>query len=394
MLTNIAMLEKGRLAEIEALYIALSGIAIVCWLSWWLEKRSPWLTWLLPFIVLGLALLAKGPLHLLFFYAVVVAVLTYAREVRETFNAAHGVGVLLMLAIFALWAVPLLRETSGVAEVWTGQFAGRISGRFDLRGWLTNIPRGLVNLLPWVLLVPLLWRRDIELSPRENAMLRGARLAVLVCFFGLLIIPGVLPRYTLPLTVPLSLALAIALRDPLPQRVRLFWRAANQLFLGAVIVFAIAAPFYADEPLLALAVTVLVITSAVFALARPAFSGEGLAITTAAMFAMIVAVAAVTVVPRMRLADNVRPFGEAVNAALPERATLHVADAGFQPALFYLKRKIRYIANLNDLPQRAHYVFLPSEKLGNLQKRRRINIRASFVDKEGNRFLLCSIEPL
>src|SRR2546423_5711974 len=68
-LVNAGMLEKGRLAEIEALYISLYGIAITCWLSWWAQGRSPWLTWLVPSVFLGLGLLAKAPLHLLFFYA-------------------------------------------------------------------------------------------------------------------------------------------------------------------------------------------------------------------------------------------------------------------------------------------------------------------------------------
>src|SRR5215211_7523787 len=78
-MTNFGMIEKGRLIEIEALYASLCGLAVICWLSWWQEKRSPWLTWVLPWTFLGLGLLAKGPLHLLFFYAVVVGVLYQAR---------------------------------------------------------------------------------------------------------------------------------------------------------------------------------------------------------------------------------------------------------------------------------------------------------------------------
>lgn len=49
-LTNFGMIEKGRLIEIEALYISLFAFAFVCWLSWWEEKRSPWLSWLVPWI--------------------------------------------------------------------------------------------------------------------------------------------------------------------------------------------------------------------------------------------------------------------------------------------------------------------------------------------------------
>src|SRR5213596_4363738 len=68
-LTNIGIIEKGRLIEIEALYVSLCGLAIILCLSFFLQKKSPWLTWLPSCFLLGLGLLAKGPTHLLFFYA-------------------------------------------------------------------------------------------------------------------------------------------------------------------------------------------------------------------------------------------------------------------------------------------------------------------------------------
>src|SRR5436190_21051846 len=80
-LTNFGLLEKGRMIEIEALYVSLTALAFICWLSWWKERR--WLAWTLSGIFLGLGLLAKGPLNLFFFYAVVVAVLWQAGELKR-----------------------------------------------------------------------------------------------------------------------------------------------------------------------------------------------------------------------------------------------------------------------------------------------------------------------
>ena len=99
-MTNFGMIEKGRLIEIEALYVSLGGLAIISWLSWWQTKRSRWLTWIVPWIFLGLGLLAKGPLHLLFFYAVVLAVLYRDGEWRAIWNPQHLLGISLMLGIF------------------------------------------------------------------------------------------------------------------------------------------------------------------------------------------------------------------------------------------------------------------------------------------------------
>ena len=42
-LTNFGLLEKGRMIEIEALYVSLSALAFICWLSCWRDRR--WLAW-------------------------------------------------------------------------------------------------------------------------------------------------------------------------------------------------------------------------------------------------------------------------------------------------------------------------------------------------------------
>src|SRR4051794_21333654 len=68
-LVNFGMIEKGRLIEIEALYVSLLGLALIVWLAWWRQKKSAWLTWTVPWVFLGLGVLAKGPAHLLFFYS-------------------------------------------------------------------------------------------------------------------------------------------------------------------------------------------------------------------------------------------------------------------------------------------------------------------------------------
>src|SRR5207247_3565443 len=79
-LTNIGMIEKGRLIEIEALYVSLSGLAIIFWLSFWTQKKSGWLIWVPASTFLGLGLLGKGPPHLLFFYCVATAILLAYRD--------------------------------------------------------------------------------------------------------------------------------------------------------------------------------------------------------------------------------------------------------------------------------------------------------------------------
>src|SRR5438067_13164063 len=111
-LTNIGMIEKGRLIEIEGLYVSICGLAIIFWLSFWSQKKSPLLIWLPASIFLGLALLAKGPLHLVFFYGIVFAVLWQTKNWRLLVHPAHFAAVAIMLAIFAAWAIPFLQSTT------------------------------------------------------------------------------------------------------------------------------------------------------------------------------------------------------------------------------------------------------------------------------------------
>src|SRR5205814_2459007 len=74
-LTNLGLIEKGRMIEIEAIYRSLFAFALILWLVFWEQKRSPWLTILVPWIFLGLGLLAKDPSHVLLFYLILCAVL-------------------------------------------------------------------------------------------------------------------------------------------------------------------------------------------------------------------------------------------------------------------------------------------------------------------------------
>ena len=129
-MANFGMIEKGRLIEIEALYVSLLGLALICWLSWWEQRRSPWLVWIGPSVFLGLGVLAKGPVHLLFFYSVVVAVLFRAGELRKLWHPAHFAGIAVVLGVFAAWAFPYWQAMRGVdlAQTWSVQVTGRLGG--------------------------------------------------------------------------------------------------------------------------------------------------------------------------------------------------------------------------------------------------------------------------
>lgn len=329
-ITNISMIDKGRLAEIEAVYVAFTGIAILLWLHF--RARSDWGAWIGAFFLLALGLLAKGPTHLLFFYGIVGAVLWSEGEFRKLFSLPHLAGLALMLGMFALWAVPYFRATAhlNAAGVWTEQMREHAGGGgFDLIGWLTNFPRGLSNYLPWVLLLPALWRTR-KVKPWFGAV-RNSSL-ILFCLF--LIIPGVLPRYTMPLIGPVSLLLAIALEN---REARWPWLRRYSPVRLAVAGGVLASVFIAGYTLVA--------------------------------------------VPRMRAAENIRPWAERINATVPAGAPLHVVDPGFQPGLFYVRPRIVYAQRMDRIPPKAEAVLIREKSLGKFRRERGAQVLARFPDK-------------
>jgi len=321
-LANFGMIEKGRLIEIEALYVSLFGLAMICWLSWWQQRRSPWLTWTVPWILLGLGLLAKGPVHLFFFYAIVLAVLVGAGEVRKLWHAAHLLGLVIMLGIFAAWAVPYWQEMRGsnLAQTWSVQLTGRLTGDdFKLGNWLLNIPRGLAYFLPWTLLLPMVGSAMLP-TPRETNLLRALTWGTAVSFVVVNLLPGALPRYSMPALVPASWLIAMTLSAG-EIRAPGWWRS-----LGALL---------------------------------PARRVR-LVLITAIAAGIALAVYAVAVIPYLQRRSKVKPIAAQIDALVPTSEPLYAIDPDYQPFLFYLKSRLVYASGVEEVPANARYLLVRS----------------------------------
>ena len=318
-LANFGMIEKGRLIEIEALYVSLVGLALIFWLSWWRQNRSTWLTWTVPWIFLGLGLLAKGPLHLFFFYAVVIAVLYRQRELRKLFGIPHITGLLLMTGIFAAWAIPYweVMRDANVAQNWSAQLTGRLSGDdFKLGNWLLNIPRGLAYFLPWTLLLPLVAKtRWATNSDRDfaRAVGWGAALPFLLVNF----LPGALPRYSMPALVPACWLMAMTLAA---EEVR--WR--GKIF---------------D--------------------ARTRFR---LVLSTAIAAGILLCLYGVAVVPALQRRSKVKPIAAQIDRRVPDSEPLYALDPDYQPFLFYVRSRLIYVDRLDEVPISARYLLIQPER--------------------------------
>jgi 4-amino-4-deoxy-L-arabinose transferase-like glycosyltransferase len=392
MMVQVATVEKCRLAELEAIYVSLSGIALVLWMSWWTQGRSPWLVWTVPWVFNGLALLAKAPLHLVFFYAIVVCVLIASREVRRLWSVPHMVGLLIMAAIVAVWAVPYFREvsTDAAGQVWKRQFIERVTGaEMDWVKWLLNIPNGLSNHLPWVLFVPLLWRKEsvMGLHPKSASLLRGGRWGVALCFVVALLIPGVLPRYVQPLVAPFSLLLALVIWE-CPEVYRKWWRYGLMALTAIVFLASMACPFIvgiaishgasALNPGLAAFVILVVFACALLLMALRQFLHETLHLSlwTASVAALVMLLFSIMAVPWMRLKEDIRPFAQRIDAAMPPGETLVAYGLDdFAPllaTLFYLRTPFAYAPNADASPEGEHTYLIRGKDLAKFEDKFRM----------------------
>jgi 4-amino-4-deoxy-L-arabinose transferase-like glycosyltransferase len=320
-LTNIGMIEKGRLIEIEALYVSLCALAIICWLSCWIQERSPWLTWTVPWIFLGFGWLAKGPTLLVFFYAVVLAVLWQTKQWKAFFHPAHFVGLLIMFGIFASWAIPFLKMTFRERPMtkWSGQFVGRVTGGFFNPGvWILALPRTLAYFLPWLLFLPLV-RLNKFRDERQRALVHALMWSSALPLIVFELIPGAAPRYSLPVLAPFCWLLAMSFaEDAFARPVWLNWR---------------------DQPLWS----------------RVAVPLVGLAIAAG----LIGYPLAATLIFKDR--QKIKNVAAAINAVVPQTEILYAVDPHYQPFFFYMRAPVKYVWRLAALSKDTRYFLVRPE---------------------------------
>lgn len=312
-MTTIGMIEKGRLIEIEGLYVSLFGLAMIFWLSFFMEKKSPWLIWIPASVFLGFGLLAKGPTYLVFFYGVVVAVLACFKRWRLLLHPAHFVALAVMLGIAAAWAIPFIHstETQVAMEKWSGQYTGRLKGSdFKFLSWIQNMPRGLIYFLPWLLLLP--FARFSKFRDEEHErMARALSWGTAVPFFLINLVPGAVPRYSMPAIVPASWLVAMLCAQHAlytPQRWiknDRDWRKVVAAFVGlGLIIGAVGYP----------------ITGII-----------------------------------LKNRQQVKKAAAEINKLVPTTETLYAVNPDYQPVFFYVKAPVRYLSEVKDLPPDAHY---------------------------------------
>ena len=394
-LTNFTMIETGRLAELEALYIALTGIAVILWMTSWRSDAGRWQLWLFPAPFLALGMLTKGPTHLVFYYGIVLPVLFLGNDTRSLLHPAHFISLIIIVGAPLCWAIPCSlavssHDPTSVWNFWWGQLASRASAESDehfrLGVWLLNGPQTLKNYLPWTLLLPLLWRKETvtaittasESVPREIALFRGARWGMLSTAILMVLLPNGSPRYIYPVIVVPCLLLGRALTAQhgaaIPTWIEPAWSRVNLVLLALVTAGVAAAPFFGrrNQFVWACLETAFAASAWAFALSRKGCSADLDSGSTSQLGSQVVlsgAVAAIGVMifttaamPQVDSANKLRPreIARLLRSAMPAGTTLWVMERSYQPFWYYLEPNVRYFHKISELPAGVRYILVPA----------------------------------
>jgi 4-amino-4-deoxy-L-arabinose transferase-like glycosyltransferase len=411
-LTNLAILETGRLAELEAVYVGFSGIGLVIWVSNWLSGSRGWRLWIWPALFLSLAMLTKGPTHLIFFYGIAIPVLIFAKDLRALGHPAHWCALALVAGSFVAWALPCSlavgeHDPIGVWRFWIHQLTSRAAGsetqHFHLAAWLLSLPMTLKNFLPWTPLLIFLWprkalnRANQESEPldpgRTRAWFLGARFGMIATCAAMSLLPNGSPRYIYPLFVVPCLLLAQVLVTDRPigldEKPLKVWKAINAFLLLLAAVATLSVPFLAGaHPAIVLGMgccAVLWVVALITCkaarrsatadlptsdgwLEAPDVSPAGGVIRQALTTAFLVMIGAffyaMAIVPRVNsVSYGAREVAIAIQRDLPAKTTLWVQEEEYRPLWYYLEPNVKYFLSRSEIAPDASYFVLPKDKV-------------------------------
>ena len=391
-LACVAQVDKGRLAEIEALYVALTAIAMAMWLRLWHKGANPWITYTIPWLFLGLAMLTKGPVHLLFVYGIVVATLWDSHRLRDLLRGPHLIGILIMFAVFVPWAIANAHrsaafdpEVDKAQTVWLQQLTERLDpSGIDWENYFLVPIQGILNFAPWVIFLILFWRNITPWSRTESALtgsaIRGLKWGILATFLIVSLIPESRPRFTMPLfgaTAILTGWITARAWEESRDRIQRWWEPIVRTLALSIALAAIAIPLFLTTWIGAFPFPIGCVTAAVLYLfQRKALDSLArLAIGTTMIIAAIVIMIAFDTRHLQNERANVRPLGEAISAALPSDAHLAVFKPGPQPFLFYVTQDYSIADRPSQIPDYTVYLLLQTEHLERVFQRKSLTAR-------------------
>jgi 4-amino-4-deoxy-L-arabinose transferase-like glycosyltransferase len=381
-LSSLGVIDKGRLIELEAIYLGLTSMAVFTWWNMWARGGSAWTLWLAPSVFLAASMLTKGPAILVFYYVPIVCILAYAGRLRAMWSRAHLVAVVVSLSLPLLWMLLAWhRGGDPVVTDMSADLAIRLTTfHVNWGKWLSEIAVSFKYLLPWVLFAPALWKHDLVagLPSAHLPLFKGGRLGVTIAFLAIAMIPENHGRYALPAVGALSVLLGWLLTGAveLPDRGRL-WRQAVlagcvAACLGAAFgLIAVRGGIWSAVLLCsAICLTIILVKErqALQTSVSLALVSGLLAILVTLQYAMFAPV-------HMHRGEVNRPLAAEVNSLVPEHETIYAFRPGYLPFLFYVREPVTYLTEPGQIDNRVRFLLVREEVYRQLKEDPRFNLR-------------------
>lgn len=213
-LTSSAAFQYGRRAEVDMVLAFLTTLSLLAYLRGIEEpERRRQIGWfLLMWIAAGFGVLAKGPLPVGVLLVTMLVMAVMCPEARRLGRMLPLSGPLVMLAVVAAWAVPVILTNTDAVTTWNDQSLGRMAGELGHeKPWYYYIVRAPTLWLPWILPVAvgayLAVRRGV-LDRRHTVFHLAWGVAGLVL---LSVSTGKRVHYALPVTPPFLILAGLGL---------------------------------------------------------------------------------------------------------------------------------------------------------------------------------------
>jgi 4-amino-4-deoxy-L-arabinose transferase-like glycosyltransferase len=255
--------------------------------------------------------------------------------------------------------------------------------------WLAGIVKGIINYLPAALLLPCVWWRPwlAALPMAIQRRQRALRLALLLSFIAVSLLPGVRPRYYMPLFPLASILIATAVAGvPIDSALLRWWRRLAGVASGAAVAAAALALLLLPTGALAFVFArlhipmsvalldafrpwlwpgiILLAAIAAHAALKPlramSWTGTDAVLITGVILTVIGLGVTSYAVPIKQAVEIRRPMGEALTARVPVNTRLTVYRSGYEPFYYYCLRPVEYCWRQRDLqPTMNRIVTLP-----------------------------------
>jgi 4-amino-4-deoxy-L-arabinose transferase-like glycosyltransferase len=363
--SGFIMLDKGTLGEIDAVFTLLVFGTLAAWWGGYRPEGHTLRSWLAVGALLGAAILTKGPVALVLFYAPVIVFLVWEGRARRLLAPGHALALALGVVPTLLWAGRLLRHVplSVAGAHWSRELLGDVANKvpsLDYVRQLLLFPIDVfVMTLPWVLAaVPLLLPRAAG-RPEMPEPLRRFLVSVVVApvaFFW--IFPHSRARYVLVIWYVVSILAAVWLAERTSAADQPWLERASRLALrGSVVALpmvgglGVVAALFLYPP--ALATTVLALLACLAAAAvtasmahteSPRFRRPAIAVAGAVLILAVGMEAALIFRPWKAESDSPRLVWRAVHPYIPEGLPLYTR-VQYHNQLFYFGPRVRALAD-------------------------------------------------